>query len=86
MAHDFNNLLSVISGHSELLAIMSPSDDRWRDSVAEIRPGDRTWSSSLRQLLAFSCQQILEPKVLDLNAVVADAEECFGGSLARMCA
>jgi len=33
VAHDFNNLLSVISGHSELLAIMSPSDDRWRDSM-----------------------------------------------------
>jgi two-component system cell cycle sensor histidine kinase/response regulator CckA len=74
VAHDFNNLLSVIGGHSELLAMMSPSDERWRDSIAEIRRATELGSASIRQLLAFSCQQFLEPKVLDLNAVVADAE------------
>ena len=75
VAHDFNNLLSVISGHSELLAMLSPSDDRWRDSIAEIRRATELGSAAIRQLLAFSCQQILEPKVLDLNAVVAEAEK-----------
>ena len=75
MAHDFNNLLSVIGGHSELLAMMSPSDDRWRDSIAEIRRATELGSASIRQLLAFSCRQILEPKVLDLNAVVTEAEK-----------
>ena len=75
VAHDFNNLLSVIGGHSELLAMMSPSDDRWRDSIAEIRRATELGSASIRQLLAFSCRQILEPKVLDLNAVVTEAEK-----------
>ncbi len=75
VAHDFNNLLSVISGHSELLAMLSPSEDRWRDSIAEIRRATELGSAAIRQLLAFSCQQILEPKVLDLNAVVAEAEK-----------
>ena len=75
VAHDFNNLLSVISGHSELLAMLSPSDGRWRDSIAEIRRATELGSAAIRQLLAFSCQQILEPKVLDLNTVVAEAEK-----------
>ena len=75
VAHDFNNLLSVISGHSELLAMMSPSDERWRDSIAEIRRATELGSAVTRQLLAFSCQQILEPQVLDLNAVVTQAEK-----------
>ena len=71
VAHDFNNLLAVISGHSELLAMRSPLDDRWRDSIAEIRRATKLGSSTIRQLLALSCQQILEPKILDLNAVCA---------------
>jgi len=74
-AHDFNNLLAVISGHSELLAMRSPLDDQWRDSIAEIRRATELGSTTIRQLLALSCQQILEPKILDLNAVVADAEK-----------
>ncbi|HEY0793425.1 MAG TPA: PAS domain-containing protein [Chthoniobacterales bacterium] len=73
VAHDFNNLLAVISGHSELLAAGSPADDQWHDSVAEIRRASQLAASSTRQLLAFSRRQILEPKLLDLNAVVSDA-------------
>ena len=75
VAHDFNNLLAVISGHSELLAMRSPLDDQWRDSIAEIRRATELGSTTIRQLLALSCQQILEPKILDLNAVVTDAEK-----------
>ena len=75
VAHDFNNLLTVISGHSELLTITSPSDGRWRESVAEIRRATELATASIRQLLVFSRRQILEPKVLDLNSVVAEAEK-----------
>jgi PAS domain S-box-containing protein len=75
VAHDFNNLLSVISGHSELLARLSTPDERWQDSIKEIRRAIELAAASIEQLLAFSRRQILEPKVLDLNAVVADAEK-----------
>ena len=75
VAHDFNNLLTVISGHSELLAMVSPSDERWKESIAEIQRATELGSTSIRQLLTFSCQQILEPKILDLNAVVSEAEK-----------
>jgi len=75
VAHDFNNLLSVISGHSELLARLSTSNDRWRESINEIRRAIELATATVGQLLAFSRQQILEPKVLDLNAVVVDAEK-----------
>ena len=75
VAHDFNNLLTVISGHSELLAMDLSSESQWRESIAEIRRATELGSTAIRQLLAFSRQQILEPKVLDLNETVTDAEK-----------
>ena len=75
VAHDFNNLLSVISGHSELLARLSTSDEPWQESIKEIRRATELAAASTERLLAFGRRQILKPKVLDLNAVVADAEK-----------
>src|SRR5262249_56138997 len=49
--------------------------ERWQDSIKEIRRAIELAAASIEQLLAFSRRQILEPKVLDLNAVVADAEK-----------
>jgi two-component system cell cycle sensor histidine kinase/response regulator CckA len=74
VAHDFNNLLSVIFGHSALLARAPSLDDPQRGSLAEIRRAAERAASLTRQLLAFSRQQLLEPKVLDLNVVVTEAE------------
>jgi PAS domain S-box-containing protein len=74
VAHDFNNLLTVISGHADLvLRDLGPEDPlRRRFSVIQLataRAADLT-----RQLLAFSRKQVLEPKILDLNAVVEGVE------------
>ena len=78
VAHDFNNLLTIISGYSEILLAGLRPGDRSYDLLREIhRAGDRA-ASLTRQLLAFSRKQILAPKVLDLNALVAEAEKMLG--------
>lgn len=74
IAHDFNNLLGVIIGYTELMETrLSPSDPLHKN-VREIKKAGERAALLTRQLLAFSRQQVLEPKVLELNAVVADVE------------
>ncbi|WP_447973625.1 response regulator [Nitrospira sp. Kam-Ns4a] len=71
IAHDFNNLLTVINGYSELLLTILPADPAWRNPVEEIKKAGTRAAALTRQLLAFSRKQLLEPRVLDLNAVIA---------------
>ena len=74
VAHDFNNLLGVIQGYGELLLKDLPRDDRrWR-RVDDILRAATRGAALTRQLLAFSRQQPLEARPVDLNAVVADIE------------
>lgn len=75
IAHDFNNLLGVIIGYSEILQERLPSKDLLRESADEIVAAGKRAASLTRQLLAFSRQQVLEPKILDLNEVVSDMEK-----------
>lgn len=72
IAHDFNNVLTAIRSYSQfLLEDLDPGDPH-RSDVQEIaKAGDRA-ASLVRQLLAFSRQQVLQPRVLDLNATVGD--------------
>jgi len=75
VAHDFNNWLTVISGCTELVAEMLPADPVASQLIGEIRHASERAAALTRQLLAFSRQEVIEPKVLDLNTVVADAEK-----------
>ena len=75
VAHDFNNLLTVITSYSDLLLEDLGADDPKRDDVGQIRQAAEGAAALTRQLLAFSRQQVLEPKVLDLKATVTGTEK-----------
>jgi PAS domain S-box-containing protein len=75
VAHDFNNLLGVIRGHGELLAAQLDDVDPRREKVEEILGASERAAKLTRQLLAFGRRQVLEPRVVDLNAVVAEVEK-----------
>jgi two-component system, cell cycle sensor histidine kinase and response regulator CckA len=78
VAHDFNNLLTVILSYSDLLLEDLPSDAPDREDVEEIRKAAIAASTLTRQLLAFSRQQVLQPRVLDVNEVIAGTEKLLG--------
>jgi signal transduction histidine kinase/ActR/RegA family two-component response regulator len=72
VAHDFNNLLTVIKGHSELLLDHSPRGHALHNSSQQIRKTADRAVSLTRQLLAFSRMQVIQPKVLDVNELIAE--------------
>lgn len=74
VAHDFNNMLTIIAGHGDLLAEDSTLTDDQRRSIEQIRQACIRASSLTAQLLAFSRRQVMQPKVLNLNDVVANME------------
>ena len=70
VAHDFNNLLSVVLGFSELAIDGLKPGDPLRADIEEIRKAGNRATALTRQLLAFSRQQVLEPRVVNLNDIV----------------
>ena len=75
VAHDFNNLLTVIGGYSDLLLSRLAPGDPTRGWIQEIHKAGQRAVLLTRQLLAFSRKAVVERKVLDLNAIVADSEK-----------
>jgi PAS domain S-box-containing protein len=75
VAHDFNNLLTTILGYSHLILGHLEPDDPQRLEVEEIRKAGERAAALTKQLLAFSRKQVIEPKVLEVNAVVANMEK-----------
>src|SRR6266849_161513 len=75
VAHDFNNLLMVIMGRTELLLNDLDATDPKRASAKIIEQTAQRAADLTRQLLAFSRKQVLNPVVLDLNAVVSKMGE-----------
>jgi two-component system, cell cycle sensor histidine kinase and response regulator CckA len=75
IAHDFNNLLNVIGGTAELVLMDVEEESDLREDIEEIKRASQRASGLTRQLLTFSRQQVLRPKVIDLNEVVIDVEK-----------
>jgi PAS domain S-box-containing protein len=75
VAHDFNNMLSVILGYAELIkSSLSPEDELFKD-VVEIEKAAGHSRDVTRQLLAFSRKQIISPKTVNLNKLIAGTQK-----------
>jgi hypothetical protein len=74
VAHDFNNLLTVISGYSELLMMSLAAGDSSLPMVLEVKAAADRAAQLTKQLLAFSRQQVMEPRIFDLNPLILESE------------
>src|SRR6202023_3557886 len=70
IAHDFNNLLTIIKGYTELALKRSRISPELQGDVERIEDASERASTLVRQLLAFSRRQVLQPKLVDLNGIV----------------
>ena len=78
IAHDFNNLLSVVLSYAEELLIELPAESPSRRDALEIQRAGERAAELTRQLLVFSRQQVLAPKVLNLNEVLSSLHRMLG--------
>jgi PAS domain S-box-containing protein len=74
VAHDFNNLLTIMNGYTDLVAGSLTPESPNRKMLQEVSKAGERAAALTRQLLAFGRKQVLEPRVLDLNAVVTNIE------------
>jgi signal transduction histidine kinase len=72
IAHDFNNLLMVIMGHGELLRRSLEKEDPRLRKVQHVMGASERAARLVRQLLAFSRKQVMEPRVVEINGLVAE--------------
>ena len=75
VAHDFNNLLTVINGFTDLVMNRLDEGNKLLDDLQQIRKAGERAAGLTRQLLAFSRKQVVEPKVVNVNEVVAGLEK-----------
>ncbi len=80
VAHDFNNMLTVILGYAGLIRMQAPADSPLHQDLLEIEKAAQKSKDITRQLLGFSRKQLIEPRPLDLNAVISDS----GKALVRL--
>ncbi len=75
IAHDFNNMLSAMIGYAGLLSLSLPPDAEGQQDVKQIVQAGERAAALIRQLLAFSRKQVLQPEVLDLGKLVTGMTE-----------
>jgi hypothetical protein len=90
IAHDFNNLLAVIINYAAFVAhdlegeAKAPGGERWQstlDDVEQIRRASERAANLTRQLLSFARRDVVQPEVIDVNAVVAEVEQLLKRTL-----
>ena len=74
IAHDFNNLLTVIKGYSCLVLDRVKEDEQLAREVGQIEKAAEKAATLTRQLLAFSRRQVLQPRNINVNAIVASVD------------
>ncbi len=75
VAHDFNNMLTVMLGYSKMLVQQLPREDPCHTKLVQISLSAERAAALTKQLLAFSRQQVLETRPLDLNTCIIDIQE-----------
>ena len=75
IAHDFNNLLTIITGYSQVILERSSHDEQLRREIQQIEVASNKAIALIRQLLAFSRRQLLQPQVVNLEGVVSGVEK-----------
>ncbi len=71
IAHDFNNLLAIVLLHSDLLLLRFNTNPEVKRHVEEIKGASESAATLTKQLLAFGRKQMLQPKIININTVVA---------------
>jgi two-component system cell cycle sensor histidine kinase/response regulator CckA len=75
IAHDFNNLLTIIKGYSQLSRLELKEGGTVRGYIEDIEKATERAANLVRQLLAFSRRQVMEMKIIDLNALARDLDK-----------
>ncbi|HEX4439786.1 MAG TPA: PAS domain S-box protein [Thermoanaerobaculia bacterium] len=78
IAHDFNNLLTTVLGYSDMAIRQLSHENPVRAEIEEIRRAGERAANLTRQLLAFGRKQVFDPRILDVNALIADSSRMLG--------
>ena len=77
IAHDFNNLLTVIGGYSEITLKSFKGNEEIIECIKPIKDASDRAAGLIRQLMAFSRRQVLQPRCLSLNGLITDLTSIF---------
>ena len=72
VAHDFNNILTIINGFAEIIMMDMDSSHKHYEDLENLMKGVKRAEDLIRQLLAFSRKQMIEPKVININTIVTE--------------
>ncbi len=75
VSHDFNNIMGIVIGYSDLIAETLPPSDVNLQRIMKVKDAAHRASALIRQLLAFSRQQVFAPMLIDLNACITHLSE-----------